>query len=251
MQYRVKNNILFTGWVFNGWIFCLLMLMVTSVIADSESTRYSVQKVAEQSNPWALPQRQENQPGFQVQPFTYNQPNQSTQYQSVPDGNQNQQSPYTGNSNQYQPPNQWQPQAGHFVSPRFLDSLKQQQKYYQVMPENQRYNQSTTPQYTPVRPQSGLPGQGGAAQGTYGYPLYGAGSVNPLYDAPAVSPWGSGPDVLYRGESFPLVPSEAVGGIPPMYVPSFGKNNSTANGYGESVYTDESNVFNPFTFLPR
>ena len=250
MQYRVKNNRLFTGWVFNGWIFGLLMLIAAPVIADNESTGYSVQKAAEQSNPWALPQAQDSQPGYQAQPFTYSQPGQSRLYQSHPEENHDQPAPYNGNSSQYQPPNQWQPKADHFVTPKFLDSLKKQQEYYQVMPENQRYNQSA-PRYAPTQPRSDLSGQGGAAQGAYAYPLYGAGSVNPLYDAPAVSPWGSGPDVLYRGESFPLVPSEAVGGILPLYTPSFGIKNSTQGDSGESVYTDESNVFNPFTFYPR
>ena len=96
------------------------------------------------------------------------------------------------------------------------------------------------------QPGSGLPGQA-----NYSYLSYDAGSVNPLYDVPAVSPWGDGADVLYRGESFPMVPSEALGGFSPMYVPSFGMNNYKRNESGEPVGADKYNVFNPFTFRPN
>lgn len=88
-------------------------------------------------------------------------------------------------------------------------------------------------------------------QGAYGYPSYGAAPVNPLYDAPAVSPWGDGADVLYRGESFPMVPSEALGGFPPMHVPSFGMNNYKKSESDEPDEADEYKVFNPFTFIPN
>ena len=110
------------------------------------------------------------------------------------------------------------------------------------MPENRQRPQG---QHNPWQSGSSLPGQG-----TYGYPSYGSGNVNPLYDAPAVSPWGDGADVLYRGESFPLVPSEALGGFPPMHVPSTGMRNFKNSDSEESGATYQNNVFNPFTFLP-
>lgn len=45
-----------------------------------------------------------------------------------------------------------------------------------------------------------------------------------------------------------MVPSEALGGFPPMHVPSFGVNNYTGSESGEA---EEYKVFNPFTFLPK
>ena len=51
--------------------------------------------------------------------------------------------------------------------------------------------------------------------------------MNPVYDTPAVSPWGSGLDTLYRGNSFPWVPSEAIGGISPMPMTTFGEGGSS------------------------
>lgn len=211
------------------------MVMAAAAIADSDGSRYSMQKVAEQSNPWALPQTPQKQPEYRSQPYQeqpYNQQHQ--QYQQAPE--------VTG----AQPSHQWQPQTDRFVSPGFLESLKQQQQRYQVMPENQRYRQTAPRQYRPDLPGVSVPGQGG-----YGYPSYGAGSVNPLYDAPTVSPWGDGADVLYRGESFPMVPSEALGGLPPMHVPSFGVKNYGSSNPNEPGEAEEYKVFNPFTFLPQ
>jgi hypothetical protein len=109
-------------------------------------------------------------------------------------------------------------------------------------------------------PASGMSGQGaydypsyGAGSygtGSYGTGSYGTGSANPLFDAPAVSPWGDGADVLYRGQSLPMVPNEAMGGFPPMHVPSFGMNTYKGAEPGGPIGADESDVFNPFTFLP-
>jgi hypothetical protein len=229
MQYWTISNKFIASRFFTGGMCGLLMILVTSAIAanvavDSEYSQYPGLRVAGQSNPWALPQTQQNnfdfRSGFQQQPYDY--------YQ------------------QYQPAHQWQPQTNRFVTPEFLESLKQQQKRHQLMPDNQQYHQSVPRQFMQKQPGSGLPGQG-----SYRYPSYDAGSVNPLYDAPAVSPWGNGADVLYRGESFPLVPSEAPGGLSPMHVPSFGMNNYKNSESGEPIGTDEYNVFNPFTFLPE
>lgn len=235
MRYRFINNKLITGQLSICWTGGCLMVMAAAAIADSDGSRYSMQKVAEQSNPWALPQTPQKQPEYRSQPYQeqpYNQQHQ--QYQQAPE--------VTG----AQPSHQWQPQTDRFVSPGFLESLKQQQQRYQIMPENQRYRQTAPRQYRPDLPGVSVPGQGG-----YGYPSYGAGSVNPLYDAPTVSPWGDGADVLYRGESFPMVPSEALGGLPPMHVPSFGVKNYGSSNPNEPGEAEEYKVFNPFTFLPQ
>ena len=212
--------------------------MATTVTAEGDyyqrSPQYPAQNMANQYysdqsgsspvNPWSLPQQLASPPEFQPYPKYYDQPDPAT-------------SPGRG----YQE-RRGQRQRGRFVTPDVLESLKQQQRQHQVMPENQH----GTRQYWPAQPGSGLLGQGG-----YGYPLYGTGSANPLYDAPAVSPWGNGADVLNRGGAFPMVPSEAIGGFSPMHVPSFGMNNYKDSDSGEPVETDESNVFNPFTFLPN
>lgn len=224
MQYRLLNKKFITGRSFTGGMFSLLMIMIAPVKASDDSSLYSVQNVAENSNPWALPEQRENQPGYQ-QPYE--------------DVGQVERDHSRG---QYQPSHQWQPQRDRFVTPSFLESLKKQQQQYQVMPENRQYQHDG---YNPWRSGSSLPGQGG-----YGFPSYGSGSVNPLYDAPAVSPWGDGAGVLYRGQSFPMVPSEALGGLPPMHVPSFGMKNYENSKPDESSETYEGNVFNPFTFLP-
>jgi hypothetical protein len=197
-------------------------------------------------NPWSLPQQQLSPPESQPRPKYYGQP-----------------APVNPPVGQYQE-GQGQVgrgQTGRFVTPEILESLKQQQKHYQVMPENQRYRQPAERQYMPTMPVPGIPGAGlpgSGMQGSglpgqwgYGYPLYGTGSTGPLYDVPAVSPWGNDADILYRGESFPLVPSEAIGGIPPMPMPSFGLGNEKNSNAGDSIETDENNVFNPFNFLPN
>ena len=264
MQYWTISNKFITSRFFTGWICGLLMIMVTpamtaNVVVDSEDPQYPWLRVSGQSNPWALPQTQQNnfdfRSGFQQQPYDYYQ-----QYQSAPIETQHPDAQYPDTQSryrhnmplqnrdkmrQYQPTHQWQPQAERFVTPEFLESLKQQQKQHQLIPENQQDHQPVQRQFMQKQPGSGLPGQG-----IYSYPSYHAGSANPLYDVPAVSPWGNGADVLYRGESFPMVPSEAPGGISPMHVPSFGMNNYKNSESGEPIGTDKYNVFNPFTFLP-
>lgn len=236
MQYRVINNKFFTSRFFTGGMCGLLMIMVSPVSADAGNSRYSAQEVAEKSNPWALPEKQDNRPVYQ-QPYEYGQ-----QDQRVPKNGVGQQGQRGDSDQQYRSSHQWQPQRDRFVSPSFLESLKKQQQQYQVMPENRQQPQG---QRNPWRSGSSLPGQG-----TYGYQSYGSGTVNPLYDSPAVSPWGDGADVLYRGESFPMVPSEALGGFSPMHVPSFGVKNFENSDSEASGETYDNNVFNPFTFLP-
>jgi hypothetical protein len=118
---------------------------------------------------------------------------------------------------------QKQNQNFRFVTPEILESIKQQQTQNQLMPENRRYP-----------PRHRQPSQ------YYGYPSPGMGVANPLYDTPAVSPWGSSSDNLYGGES-PLVPKEAIGGFSPFNVMPF----SGADGLDGS---GTPNVFNPFSF---
>ena len=187
--------------------------------------QYSIQLIAEQTNPWVLPQTSEESLDLQ----------QSTRFRKQPKRTENY-------------------QMGRFVTPEVLESLKQQQIQTQLMPKSRENNQLMRQklpfmQAAPQQAPSIFPGQG-----YYGSPSYGMDYVNPLYTAPAVPPWGSGPDVIYRGESLPgllpdgsdslpWVPSEAMGGMPPMHIPSWGENNSEQQ--------IEDNVFNPFTFIPN
>jgi len=185
------------------------MIIASTVIADSnvsQPSNHSLYFVAEQSNPWLLPEKQGSEPGYK----------QLDNYQ----GQQNQ----AGQASR-------QNQGYRFVTPEILESLKQQQIQNQQMPgslQNQRY--------MPRQPD----------QRYNGYPYKGMRYSDPIYDTPAVSPWGSGLDTLYRGESYPWVPNEAIGGIPP--IPSIGENSSSgATNYDEKQ--KENNVFNPFTFI--
>lgn len=143
-----------------------------------------------------------------------------------------------------------------FVTPQILESLKQQQTLNQMMPENRYYSPYDSYRRGGVQRSMGSFSQGGGSQSGYYQnnitgPAYGAGAVNPLYEAPAVSPWGMGVDVLNQGGSFPMVPSEAIGGISPMYVPSYGMDNYNENGSYKHLESNDAQVFNPFTFLPN
>ena len=185
MLFRIINNKLILSWVYS-----LLMIMTTTALADSEDFQFSKQLVAEQSNPWALPQVKKKKPGYTG---VYNQNNQADsidgQYSDTP--YQGQQYQNRDGSGQNQRKNYWQPQVDRFVTPEFLESLKQQQKRYQIMPEN-RQNHEYGPQGSIQRsPEPGLPGLNSSGYSMFG-PSYGKGSVNPLYDTPAESPWGGG-----------------------------------------------------------
>jgi len=250
MRYWTTNNKFIMSRFFTGWVYSLLMIIVSPVIADntavdSENFHNPARRVAEQSNPWVLPHTQESQPEFRQSYDNYQ------QFQFAPQDaqsryRQDQPAQNRDSARQHQPAHQWRPQAEQFVSPEFLESLKQQQQRHQVMPENQQYHQPVPRQFMQMQPGSGLPGQG-----LYGYPSYGTSYANPLYDTPAVSPWGDGSNLLHSGESFPMVPSEALGGFSPMHVPSFGMNKYKNSESDELFETDENNVFNPFTFLPN
>ena len=249
---RVYNNFSLS------WVFSLLMMMSVSVMAENNDSRYLLQLAEGPSNPWTLPppvQQSTQKPAPSSAPVYGDYPgsqgsgSQDPGYQAP--AKYYQQDVYRKEQGQHQQNKIWRNTREQFVTPEILESLKQQQQRYQIMPGNQ---QPMNNRWRP-RPQSQqfmqMPnGSGLNGQGAYNYPSYGAGSANPLYDTPAVSPWGDGADVLYRGESFPNVPNEALGGFPPMHVPSFGMNTYKNTGPGEPLEVDENNVFNPFTFLP-
>jgi hypothetical protein len=229
----------------------------------SLATSFSVVSAAERSNPWALPQAATEQL----------------------DGEQSQKTPSTVHSS-------WR-----FVTPETLDSLKQQQIQMQLMPRrivpvkgnaksanscSVQPEQTSRPNQWPpafgVAPRSS--NMGGQTAMPSGMP-YGMNMNNPMFDSPAVSPWGNGADVLYRGESFPKsfpgslptnwggefpgmssgsvpwVPNEALGGllpIPPSQIENDyqreypGERDDSGDKTVEKSKIDK--VFNPFTFLP-
>ncbi len=215
MQYRMINK--FTV----SLVFSLLATMTVSATAGRYTQQplslYSLQLAAGSTNPWALPQAPEKPASFQRPPQHPNH-----RYQQGQSGIE-----YPG---------------FRFVTPQILESLKQQQMQMQQVPGNYpnyqyRQQQSAPPQLMSEQP----------VPGYYGFPSAGAGPSNPLYDIPAVSPWGNGPDMLYRGESFPGIPDAAIGGIPPMNVLPFAEN----NGVGEAEtggLPGQNKVFNPFSF---
>ena len=127
-----------------------------------------------------------------------------------------------------------------FVTEQELEQLEQQQMQMQLMPGDRRDLR---------RP---IPGSSNSYMPQiYGYPpynpLYGMGYTNPLYHTPAVSPWGSEPGLLYEGQSLPMVPNEAIGGIPPMHVSPYLDDGGSYEPE-ELESNDENSVFNPFEF---
>lgn len=214
-------------------------ILTQNGFASQSLYQYSVQLVAEQTNPWALPQTSEqfmeSQQTPQFRGRSKAQPERADVYRF-----------YSG-------------QMGRFVTPEYLESLKQQQMQMQMMPPmipgGRQYNQR---KYRRSPSTQVMPKQTWPSQGSWSAP-YGMGNVNPLYDAPAVSPWSSGSDLIYRGGSIPdslpggfsgslpWVPNEALGGLPPIHTPH-------AYPFMGSEYDSErgieDKVFNPFTFLP-
>ncbi len=250
----------------------LMMMITTTAIADSPVSQYSLRVTGEQSNPWAFPQTPNSATGFQQIPKSRGQQYQSRQIekhnrgfrfvtpeileslkqqqiqtQLMTENNQRPLMPRQPIQNYGYPPGfqqtpttrrpQYQDRqiekhnrGFRFVTPEMLESLKQQQIQTQLMTENNQ---------RPLMPRQPIQ--------NYGYPPSGTGFTNPLYDTPAVSPWSSGSDILYGGESSPFAPKEAIGGLSPFHIPPFAKN----NGVYESGNTDilkETNVFNPFNF---
>lgn len=233
MQCRINYN-----YFILGCFFSLLTIIATTAIAGDGSYQSSPQYsppvmnnqygsnqqnsrqfMRSQVNPWQLPQETVRVPGFERLPKYQNQPYQSDQQAGQYQNNQN--------------------QMGRFVTPEILESLKRQQMQTQQMPGNKQQYQRQAIPYQPV-----MDGYGGSS--------YGMNNFSPLYDEPAVSPWGNGSDVLYRGESFPgsapgafpWVPNEAMGGLPPMHVPAFGESDNVD-------VQNPDNVFNPFNFMPN
>ena len=161
----------------------MILSFTMPVYADSHFGR-SAENAAERydDNPWAVPQSSENPLDFQRLP----------KYRSQ----------------QYRPESTDRyGRANRFVTPEILESIKRQQTQSQMMYGNPYYGRPYNPQPAPQ------------PYGGYNYnsaPLPGGNYPVPLYDVPPVSPWGSSPDLLYRGQSFPLIPNEALGGLPPM-----------------------------------
>ena len=231
-------------------MFGLLMVSATSANCDSEKSllQYSHRLVAGQWNPWVLPEVPEKASGIQCPAEWQNEQAQGKSMDA---------------QGQVQTPEFKKRLSGRFVTPGILESLKQQQIQTQMTPGNEPYRQLRPRQGMPQQPVRRLP-----ERNYYGEPSYGMGTTNPLYDAPAVSPWGSAPDVIYRGGSFsgalpgssPWVPKEAVGGLLPMPVSPFEGNsnkdelNSMNSNDAETDNIErqrDNNVFNPFTFVPN
>ncbi len=241
-------------------MFSLLMTNVVIadvVTSDSDSEKSllksSPQLIAGQWNPWILPEVPEKTMGFQC-PADW----QSEQPQGGSAGTQG----------RGQAPEFKKRLSGRFVTPGILESLKQQQIQTQMTPSYESYPRLRSRQQMAQQPLTRLPEK----RYYNGEPSYGMGPANPLYDAPAVSPWGGGPDVIYRGQSFPdsfsgvlpdsspWVPNEAIGGLPPIHIPPFAgssnwpelnstdSNNTEADNIGKRK---DNNVFNPFTFAPN
>ena len=192
-----------------------------------------------------------------------------------------------------------------FVTPGFLHSLKQQQMQMQgqyqggqMLPPQRRRNEQGSygysgrysgpessvlddpiPSYPPSIPSlQNSYGSDRYRQGGYGGSMYG---MNPyessmsgmpfadsLYDTPGVSPWGGTPDVLYRGDSFPWLPNEAIGGLSPIEAPLelqpggpgdllsgpevlLPEDKSRENTGVNGVRQNHDGVFNPYDFAPN
>lgn len=207
---------------------CLLGLFVTmsapAVVAGNvaQNIGHRAQNHEDQPNPWALPtQRAQNQRLNQRNGYA---PQRLPEYRNQRYGR--------GQINN-------RPKHDRFVTPEILRSLNQQPIQNQLAPEDQNYSLAMPkPQ---KQQQYNMP--------PYGAPPYGMGYSPPMYDMPSSSPWTNNPDILYQNDSYPLVPNEAIGGIPPMQTPLFEGDKL------EGMYTPElqngNNVFNPFTFIPN
>lgn len=220
-------------------VYMLAAIMVITVIlthnafASQPFQQYSMQLVAQQSNPWALPETPEKFSESQLTP----------QFRAQPERFESQ---------------RFYPRRGGFVTPEHLESLKRQQMQMQMTPHmtprSRRYDrpmQKKLPsgQILPQQSWSLIPGQN-----YYDSPMYGKGNMSPLNYMPSLSPWSSGSGLIYRGDSVPgslpggfsgsspWLPNEALGGLPPIHTPLWGEDDAEQG-------VDDS-VFNPFTFLP-
>jgi len=214
------------------------MFSTTTAMADDYSNHPVLhymqvadgQSMGRQTNPWLLPERQHYRQDFQYYPDYQNQRHQQDRQAGSQENRQDYQQ-YPDYQRQHEQDSQFgnQSQVFRFVTPEDLESLKRQQTQTQMMQDKQ---------------QSHRYGQQSYGAGYYNYPTYGLGYGYPLYNAPAVSPWGSSPDLLYRGNSFPWVPDAAIGGLPPIHV-------SPLRETDEEEKLPEYNVFDPFSLLPN
>jgi len=130
-----------------------------------------------------------------------------------------------------------------YVTQDVIDLLNRQEAHHYSRLNNEEEQYYRNPQAPSPRGRYNQYSQGYSAS-----PSYGMGSVNPAYDVPAVSPWGETPDVMNGGEEFPWMPNEAIGGVPPIYVPPF-VGNSRPDNVDRPTGGMGNEVFNPFTFL--
>lgn len=243
-------------------VLSLLVLISSSAVAevnsDSSLPYHARMLLAEQGNPWALPES-----SWQPQPFHFPQYYQKNKH--------NAETPDSGPSRQPEYHDSWQSQQ-RFVTPEILDSIKKQQSQMQKLPPQYGdYRYSAPRRAVPfmTMPPPAYPSN--PAGSYYGMPLPSEMEfANPMYDIPSVSPWGDGPDVMLRGQSLPWVPDEAIGGLPPMSISPYfdegrygnaGSNPSSGDekyqqqekndSLGGDLTSPQENIFNPFTFIPN
>jgi hypothetical protein len=245
--------------IFTGSLFSLLSVMPATVAADNEpnwngwNNPQPLMKPpvgSEATSPWHLSSEQKK-----ISKFWSQTDQQGRQYQEQNMGFSDSQIPFNQSQGGAVPyrqipetqvwnKNQLESNArDRYVTPDIIESLNRQEAQYYSRLNRERAEYYRNPQVPLYRRQYEQYGQEYSAS-----PSYGMGSVNPGYDVPAVSPWGDTPDVLHGGEKFPWMPNEAIGGVPPIYVPPSVGGNSANNGNG-STSKMKSEVFNPYTFL--
>ena len=138
MQHRIINNK-----ISGSGVFSLLMVMATTVIADSNNSQvlpqYSPRVIAGQSNPWLSNQKQPDSQGSNTQqsnPWSVpERPGDHPAMQPLPEYRSQQ---YQGNQYQRNQIDR-QNQGYRFVTPAILESLKQQQRQTQMMQRTQQH----------------------------------------------------------------------------------------------------------------
>ncbi len=257
MQRRIINNKVTTNLIFG-----LLVALTSAAFADGsirQGQTYPILLAGNQTNPWALPpEPEEQQPKFRQRLWERYGQYQDDQKTSTDEVRSDDVRPNSARLNEVRPGT-----GSRFVTPETLESIKQQQMRQQGV---QMYSQDPrlpganyNHRVVPLQRMSELPlpDYYGNTPRYGSYPRSSMGYTNPLYDVPAVSPWGNGADMLYRGEEFPWLPGTALGGLPPIPASPYIGNN-------DGVYTNESTqpaqntlnpeqdkVFNPFTFAPN
>ena len=123
----------------------MMMIIVSTAIADSPISQYSLRTIGEHSNPWALPQTPNSASGFQQMPNTWGQQYQGSKIEKYNRGYR-------------------------FVTPEILESLKQQQSQNQMTPEDKQ----------PLKSQRSIQNYSYPSLGMgYTNPLYGTPTVSP------------------------------------------------------------------------